>query len=174
MRIDWTPKAEGATGWLPWSAPRPSSRLISEGVTHSRVNLAYAISRAELGQLAGEVPADYKVVNVFDANVRQPAGSSRRRAKEKIARKVQSCRSPKVVVSSWQEKSTLTVEPEKYARDGPRREGSVPDVKAVNVLASRGLSSCQVAAGLRAEATRPPACSRSMPDELPGELASGR
>ena len=84
VRIEWTPKAEGATGLTALASVQAEQQVwIQEGITRSRTNLAYAISRAELNQLAIEVPADYKVVNVFDPNVRQwsvePAAPAPRR-----------------------------------------------------------------------------------------------
>ena len=67
----------GCPGQRRWPSSKSS---ISEGMTRLRVKLAYTISRAELGQLAIEVPADYKVVNVFDPNVRQWSVEARRQA----------------------------------------------------------------------------------------------
>ncbi len=72
VRIDWTPKAEGATGLEALASVQAEEQVtVGEGVTRTRVQLAYSISRAELRQLAIEVPAGQKVVNVFDPNVRQ-------------------------------------------------------------------------------------------------------
>ena len=72
VRIDWTPKAEGATGLAAVASVQAEQQVwVNEGVVRTRTMLAYAISRAELPQLAIDVPADQKVVNVFDANVRK-------------------------------------------------------------------------------------------------------
>ena len=78
------PRPKGATGLAALVSVQAEQQVwINEGAARSRTNLTYAISRAELGQLAVEVPADYKVVNVFDANVRQwsvepPAAGAKR------------------------------------------------------------------------------------------------
>ena len=72
VQIDWTPKSEGATGLTALASVQAEQQVwIQEGITRTRTTLAYTISRAELNQLAIEVPADFKVVNVFDPNVRQ-------------------------------------------------------------------------------------------------------
>jgi hypothetical protein len=72
VRIDWTPKSEGAMGLTALASVQSEQQVtISEGVTRTRAALDYTISRAELAQLVIDVPADQKVVNVFDANVRQ-------------------------------------------------------------------------------------------------------
>ena len=66
------PRPKGPPAWPPWPASRPSSKSGSPRAwSASRTTLDYSISRAELAQLAIDVPADQKVVNVFDANVRQ-------------------------------------------------------------------------------------------------------
>ena len=71
VRIDWTPKAEGATGLAALASVQADQQVgIGEGVVRSRATLNYTISRAELAQLTIDVPADQKIINVFDANVR--------------------------------------------------------------------------------------------------------
>ena len=71
VRIDWTPKAEGATGMAALASVQAQQQVwIGEGVIRTRATLGYAISRAELPQLSIDVPADQKIINVFDANVR--------------------------------------------------------------------------------------------------------
>ena len=66
------PRPKGATGLAALASVQAEQQVwISEGVVRTRTTLTYSISRAELGQLTIDVPADQKVVNVFDANVRQ-------------------------------------------------------------------------------------------------------
>ena len=81
VRIDWTPRAEGATGLDALVSVQAEQEVtIDEGVARTRVRLNYQISRAELAELKIEVPGDQKVVNVADANLRQwnvePSGSN--------------------------------------------------------------------------------------------------
>ena len=162
VRIDWTPKAEGATGLAALVSVQAEQQVwINEGATRSRVNLTYTISRAELGQLAVEVPADYKVVNVFDANVRQwsvepPAAGAKR---QKItAQLFEPAKSVQQVI----------VELEKFAGDKradlARRAGGQGPGRGPPA-GDRGRPGGGRAAG-RGHA-RPPACCRSTPANCP-------
>jgi len=72
VRIDWTPKSEGAAGLTALATVQASQTVtIDEGAMRTRAQLVYQISRAELTQLELLVPADQKVAGVFDPNVRQ-------------------------------------------------------------------------------------------------------
>jgi hypothetical protein len=72
VRIDWTPKSEGATGLAALATVKSEQEVrIDEGVMRTHARLVYDISRADLPRLSIEIPADQKVVNVFDPNVRQ-------------------------------------------------------------------------------------------------------
>ena len=72
VRIEWTPKAEGATGMATLATVLSQQEVfIEEGVVRTRANLRYDISRAELSQLQIEVAGDQKITSVFDANVRK-------------------------------------------------------------------------------------------------------
>jgi hypothetical protein len=164
VRIDWTPKAEGATGLAALVSVEAQQQVwIREGATSSRVELAYAISRAELGQLAVEVPADYKVVNVFDANVRQwsvepvPAGAKTQKITAQLfepAKKVQQ----------------VVVELEKFVGDKLQASQTAPVVKALDVGRQQGTVVVDVASGLRAEATRATGLLQVDAGELPEAL----
>ena len=148
VRIDWTPKAEGATGLAALVSVEAQQQVwIREGATSSRVNLAYAISRAELGQLAVEVPADYKVVNVFDANVRQWSV-------EPLAAGAKTQRIAVQLFEPAKKLQQVVVELEKFAGDKLQTSQTVPVVKALDVGRQQGTVVVDVAAGLRAEATR--------------------
>ena len=62
---------EGATGLAAVASVQTEQQVwINEGVVRTRTTLLYSISRAELAHLTIDVPADQKVVNIFDANVR--------------------------------------------------------------------------------------------------------
>lgn len=72
VSIAWTPKTEGATGLAALATVRAAEAVrIDEGVMRTQYEMTYTISRAKLAKLAVAVPADQKVINVFDANVRQ-------------------------------------------------------------------------------------------------------
>ena len=177
VRIDWTPKAEGATGLAALVSTYAEQQVyISEGVTHCRVNLAYTVSRAELGQLALEVPADYKVVNVFDANVRQWSVEQAAEAEPSTVKRVTEkniIKPQKITVQLFEpakKSQHLTVELEKYAaREKSSRSTTVfvPVVKALNVARQQGIVVVQVAAGLAPRPRKPPACCSSMPANCP-------
>ena len=138
---------------------------ISEGATRSRALLTYSISRAELGQLAVEVPADYKVVNVFDANVRQwsveplAAGAKRQKITAQLfepAKRLQQ----------------VVVELEKFAGEKLQPSLTIPVIKALDVGRQQGVVLVDVAAGLRAEATRTAGLLQIDASELPPALAN--
>lgn len=72
VRIAWNPKAEGASGLTAFATVRAEQQVvITEGVARSTITLDYDISRSTLTELVLEVPADQKVVNVFDRNVKR-------------------------------------------------------------------------------------------------------
>lgn len=72
VKIDWTPKSEGAAGLTALATVQASQTVtIDEGAIRTRADLAYEISRAELTQIQLLVPADQKVAGVFDPNIRQ-------------------------------------------------------------------------------------------------------
>lgn len=72
VKIEWTAKAEGASGLAALVTVQARQEImIDEGIVRTRTNLAYDIQRAEVTQLAVEVPSDHNVVNVFDPNVQK-------------------------------------------------------------------------------------------------------
>ena len=65
VRVDWTPKSEGATGLEALATVQSQQEVsVDEGVVRTRTRLTYEISRAELSELFLEVPADQKVTRV--------------------------------------------------------------------------------------------------------------
>ena len=142
LQIDWTPKAEGATGLAALATVQTEQQVqLDEGVIRTRTQLVYTISRAELAELAIEVPADHKVLNVFDANVKewkaeQAEGTSR------------------IAVQLYQparETQRLLVEMERFSETLLQEPIAVPVVRAVDVGRQQGVVVVQVAAALRAE-----------------------
>ncbi len=190
VRIDWTPKSEGATGLEALASVQAEQQVtVGEAVTRTRVQLAYPISRAELRQLAIETPADQKVVNVFDPNIRQwsvePAGAAERKPAEEN-------RVQKILVQLFEPAKTaqnVTVELEKFVEESakgtpgvkpsPAKAAApillaVPVVKAAGVGRQQGVVVVRVAEGLRAEAARSAGLLQMDAAELPPALARGQ
>lgn len=72
VRIDWNPRAEGASGLAALLSAEAHQQVhVDEGVIRTRAVIKYLIRRAELEELEIEVPADHKVAGVFDQNIRQ-------------------------------------------------------------------------------------------------------
>jgi hypothetical protein len=164
VRIDWTPKAEGAKGLDALASAKVEQEVrIDEGVTRTRARLAYEISRAELVRLEIEVPADQKVVNVFDANVREwsvaPAGTT-----QKISAQL---------FEPAKQTQNLVVELEKFGGDQVA-DIAAPVVRALGVGRQQGVVVVQVASGLRAEAARQAGLSQLDAGDLPPSMAKGK
>lgn len=145
VKIDWTPKSEGATGLEALVGVQTLQRLVvDEGIARTYTTLSYDISRAELSQLRLEVPGDQKVVNVLDANVR---GWS---VEKKGAIQL-------VIVDLFQpaqKRQQLAIELERFRDATQQSEVVAPVVKAIDVGRQRGVVELQVRSGLRAEAIR--------------------
>jgi len=164
VRVDWTPKAEGAKGLEALATVQLQQQTaVDEGVTRTRATLAYEISRAELARLEVEVPADVKVVNVFDPNVREwsvaPAGEAQ-----------------KVTVQLFEpakQAQNLIVELEKFSTD-QAQDVKVPVIKALGVGRQQGVVVVQVATGLRAEASQYTGLMQLDAADLPQTLARGK
>ena len=144
VRIDWTPKAEGAMGLEALASVQAEQEVrVGEGVTRTDTRLDYTISRAELAELIIEVPADQKVVNVFDPNVRQWSVQKVDDRQRITAQLFQPARASQQV----------TVELEQFADGRPAGTLKVPVVKALGADRQQGVLVVQVEEGLRATAT---------------------
>lgn len=160
VRIDWMPKAEGAAGLTALASVQAEEQVsIEEGILRTTVRLNYDITRAELSQLAIEVPGDQTVKNVFDANLRK---WSVEKAGEK----------QKIVVELFQPakgKQSLTIE-----MDAPRaadaKEVLVPEVKALDAGRQEGTVVVEVGEGLRADVGKVLGLSQVDVSELPPGL----
>jgi autotransporter-associated beta strand protein len=164
VRIDWTPKAEGATGLAAVASVQSQQQVwINEGVVRTRTTLLYSINRAELAHLTIDVPTDQKVVNVSDANVRSwsvaPAAGGQRITAELF----------EPAKSSQQ----VIVEMEKFAGEKAATV-DVPMVKAGDVGRQQGVVVVQVTDSLRAEAVKTGGLLQVDAAELPGDLRGAR
>ncbi len=145
VRIDWTPRAEGATGLKALVSVGTVQRVwIHEGVLRSNVQLIYDIRRGALERLIVDVPADQKVVNVFDANIRQwsvePTGDRQRINVE--------------LFEPSRGTQEMMVELERFSEFRGDDALAVPVVHAVGVGRQQGVVGIGVAEGLRAEPIR--------------------
>jgi len=161
VRIEWTPKAEGATGLAALAAVRAEQQMsIEDGVTRTRAELHYQITRAELSKLSVQVPKDQKVVNVFDPNVREwsvaPAGAAQTIAIQ--------------LFEPAKDAQELVVELETFAGEGGRRVAA-PVVQALDVGRQQGVVVVRVAPGLRAEAVERNGLLQVDKADLPAALA---
>lgn len=162
VRLDWTPKAEGATGLEALVSVKGEQQvLIEEGVTRSRTTLTYEISRAELSQLVIAVPPEQKIVNVLDANVRQWTVKDADGKQHITVQLFEAARTSQRV----------SVELEHFRGEGDRAEVGIPVVEAVGVGRQQGIVVVQVASGLRAETTRHTGVLQIDAAELPAALA---
>ena len=166
VRISWTPKAEGATGLEALASVQTQQQVfVTEGVTRTHTQLVYSISRAELGQLTIQVPADQKVVNVLDANVRQWSVETVDDAQ-------------KITVQLFEpakKSQAVTVELEKFSDEEGEKDTrtiGVPVVKALNVGRQQGVLVVHVAEGLRAEAVSSSGLVQVDAGDLPKQLAA--
>lgn len=165
VRLDWTPKAEGATGLEALVSVQAEQQVtVDEGVTRTRTELRYEISRAEMTRLVVAVPSDQKIVNVLDANVRQWSVQEANGRQEVTVQLFEPARAAQRV----------TVELEHFRKEADLQEVVVPVVEAVGVGRHQGSLVVQVASGLRAEATRHAGLLQIDAGELPASLAKTR
>ena len=132
--------------------------------------LTYSISRAELALLTVEVPADQKVVNVSEANVRQWSVETKGRSQTITVQLFEPARQSEsidvdLVQYAEQPAAKAVEEPVKAgealgkagevpakAAEPPRRTLDVPVVKALDVSRQQGVVVVDVAEGLQVEA----------------------
>jgi hypothetical protein len=166
VTIQWTPKAEGATDLEALATAKADQQLwVSEGLARSRAELVYSISRAELKQLTMLVPADQKVVNVVDANVRkwtvEPVEGDEGRQRVAVE-----------LFEPAREKQQIVVEMERFLKEDESRL-NVPMVEAVGVGRQQGTVAVQIAEELRAEVAESTGLFQIDGSELPGGAPGG-
>jgi len=164
LRIDWTPKAEGATGLEALAMVQTQQQVaVDEGVVRTRTILVYKISRAELAELTIETPADHRVLNVFDANVREwtvEPQENRNRIRVQL-------------YEPARDTQQVTVELEKFSDDLTADGVQVPVVQAMNVGRQQGIVVVDISPALRAEVTGRSGLLQLDATELPPALAGG-
>lgn len=162
VRIDWTPKAEGASGLAALATVQAEQEVtIDEGVVRTLARLAYDISRAEVSQLQIDVPADHKVVNVFDPNVRQWQVEPQDQVQRISVQLFQPARGSQ----------SITIELEKFSENVATEALHAPIIKAVGVGRQQGLIVVRLSSALRAEAAERTGLLQLDAAELPPSLA---
>ena len=162
VRITWNPKAEGASGLEAFATVQVEQQFtISEGVARSVIKLDYDISRATLSQLLIEVPADQKVVNVFDRNVK------RWNVEEQDGKQVIRVE----LFEATQGKQPLLVELEKFS-DATQStyDVSAALVRAMGVGRQQGIVVARLEEGLQGEATKRTGLLQLDQNDLPPSL----
>ncbi|QDU31569.1 hypothetical protein ETAA8_67280 [Anatilimnocola aggregata] len=148
VRIDWTPKAEGAAGLTALATVQVRQEVtIDERVVRTRATLVYDISRADLNKLQVALPADHDVVNVFDDNVK--GWTQKNDALGRI-----------ITVDLFQPArgtQNLVIELEKFIGDKEmpaemaRQQVKVPVIRAIDVGRQQGVLVVRLADSLRSE-----------------------
>lgn len=170
VQIDWTPKAEGATGLATLATVQAEQQVrIEDGVVRTHTQLAYEISRTALAELVVEVPADQRIINVQDANVRQwsvvqptssaPAVDGRQRIGIQLFEPARATQN-------------VVIELEKFITEAEQRKLRAPVVAAVGVGRQQGIVVVAVAEGLRAEVVAHSGLLQMDAGELPKSLAN--
>ncbi len=167
VRIDWTPKAEGAKGLTALASVSVEQSVdVDEGVVRTRAKAVYSISRAELTQLLAEVPADQKVVNVFDPNVREWKVDPLAGGAQQIT--VQLFEPAKTT-------QNLVIELQRFVAEAAgAQEISAPVVKFLGVSRQQGVVVVRVADTLRSEATKRTGLMQVDASEIPAGLGGAR
>ncbi len=164
VKISWNPKAEGATGLEAFATVQAEQQMvISEGVARSTIKLEYEISRAKLTQLVLEIPADQKVVNVFDRNVQrwnfEPA-----EGKQLVRIDL---------FEATQGQQSLLVELEQFSNAAESSyEVALPLVRAVGVGRQQGIVVVRIEEGQQGEAVRRAGLLQLDQNDLPESLRS--
>ncbi len=170
VRIDWTAKAEGASGLAAIASVEAQQQVrVEEAALRTHARLNYSISRAELSVLTVEVPADQKVVNIAGANVRQWSVETTGKTQKITVQLFEPARQAESIdidlVQYADQPATKAAEaPPKGAEappkanaapakapDSARRTLEVPVVKALNVSRQQGVVVVDVAEGLQVE-----------------------
>jgi hypothetical protein len=162
VKISWNPKAEGATGLEAFATVQAEQQLvISEGVARSSIKLDYEISRAKLTQLVLEIPADQKVVNVFDRNV-QRWNFETTEGKQLVRVDL---------FEATQGQQSLLVELEQFSNAaGSSYEVAIPLVRAVGVGRQQGIVVVRLEEGQQGEAVRRAGLLQLDQNDLPESL----
>jgi hypothetical protein len=145
VRIEWNPRSEGAAGLEALATAEVQQELfLDEGSVRARVRLSYHVRRAELAQLRVLVPADYKVLGVFDTNVRQWEASPAERGQIVTVHLFEPARKQQNVV----------LDLERFASGMSDSTVTAPSVEALGVGQQQGTLAVHIADTLRTSIER--------------------
>ncbi len=162
VAIDWTPKAEGATGMTALTAVQVQQEIyLTEGTVRTRANLLYDISRGELSRLDIEVPGDHKVVNVFDPNVRKWTVTKQGEQQQIVVELFEPARSSQ----------HLLIELERFTTGETANTVTAPRIRVAEVGRQQGTVVVNVDPVLRAESTNRTGLLQLDAADLPTTLA---
>jgi hypothetical protein len=167
VRIKWVPKSEGAAGLTPLAKVQTQHvSIIEEGMMRTTVQFSYAIERSELSQLAIGIPANQKIINVFDPNIRKWSVEPNA-AKQDAA--------PKLIVELFEparQTQNLVVELETPIETKMDSIASVEPLTCLDANQQQGVVAIRVGQGLRAEPTERKGLMQLDPAELPKPLSN--
>ena len=165
VKIMWTPKAEGASGLAALISADTQSRFqIDQGVARTSATVSLDISRAEISTVSLDVPADQKVVSVFDRNVKKWEVEN---GEDSQTIKID-------LFEPTLGRQTLAVELEKFIDQIDDTSIAVAQIKANNVSRNSGIVLINLSSGLRAEPEKKTGLSQMDAAELPGNLKRQR
>ena len=163
VRIDWTPKAEGASGMAAVASVQSRQEVtVDEGLLRTRAELTYSVSRAELPQLVVDVPASQKITRVLDPNVRQwdvADVDGQQRITAELFEPVRG-------------QQQLSIELEQLLDGESLTSLAIPSVQAVGVSRQQGVVAVRLADELRGEAAVTDGLLQLDATELPEPLRS--
>ncbi|HUP79299.1 MAG TPA: hypothetical protein VM260_12180, partial [Pirellula sp.] len=164
--IRWVPRSEGATGMTPLASVQMQHRVsIEEGLARTTAQFLYTIDRSELLQLSISLPAEQKVINVFDPNVRkwsiEALNSEQKTAQKLVVELFEPAR----------QSQNLTVELESTLDSKAEIVRSIQPFDCLDANRQQGVVAIKVGQGLRAEPTDRKGLMQLDPAELPQPLA---
>ena len=176
VRIDWTAKAEGASGLAALASVEAQQVVrVEEAVLRTHAMLNYSISRAELARLTIEVPADQKVVNVSSPNVRswtvEAADDAQKISVDLFEPTRQSETIQLDLEQYFQQAKQEDKKDDAQADDLKLRSVTVPIVRALDVSRQQGIVLVDVAEGLQVESRTREGLLQLDPADLPPALA---
>ncbi len=163
VTIQWTPKSEGAAGMEALASVQASQEIvITDSVMRARAMLKYSISRSSLKSLNVDVPGNFKVVNVYDANLR----------KWEVQQQDDRQRITAELFEPATSQQNLVIELERFLDANALAELKTPDVRAVDVSRQQGTVLVNVDPALRAEARTRTGLLQIDKSELPADQGS--
>ncbi|WP_460167454.1 hypothetical protein [Thermostilla marina] len=165
VTLEWTPKAEGAAGLEALVSVETKTQMVmAEGVVRTRAEFDYTIRRAAVDKLDVAVPADQKIVSVFDPNIRQWSVQPSEKEGDPQVLSI-------VLFDPATQSQHLTIELEKIL--DRQSEVSLPVLEARGVVRQQGIVVVGTEQGLRAEVVDRKGLLQIDTNEVPQSLKEG-